>query len=606
VSSGREPLELLGLLLAGSLPPAAYLALGLPLLHPLRLRAGTLESLALAYLLGSGVASLAILALRSLDLPVPLWALALLAAAGPALARRTRAPTAHAPRPGWVRTVDLASALLAGLTFAAALGPESYWDGFEYHLPMVAAWCEGPIRALPGVLDAELRTGVDLLYVPAVAAGQPDAAASISAGFAVALAVLIRAEAARRGAGAGAAALAAFFALCVPFTRDNAPSSYVDLGVGAYGYLALWLADRWNREGDTRQLLGCALCLGFAANAKLHAAALVPAVAALLWLGGRAPAARQLLAPTALLALICAPWGVKAWLGTGNPFFPLATGWLGSGPFSEGHLSLRRYRLSTDFRSGAGPGRPLHYLASLAFGSNPHLSGLLGPLPFALLPAAIHRLARPTAALTGVALALFALQLTFMPALRFAAPLLPWLAIASAVGGSRLARSSRFAARSLTAVIALLALHHTAALAASYLPRLASLRAPAVYAERVFPDQVALAAIVERGRGVVAIPRGAVLWMPRPVYLLNWERNGELFFDAVRGQRTPPAAALSLLHRRGVESLVLDLPRARSRGPRTGHPTVDAWIASGDAAIRSDVRPLPARGERVWVLIELR
>ena len=391
----------------------------------------------------------------------------------------------------------------------------------------------------------------------------------------------------------------------MPFARDNAASSYVDLAVGAYGYLALWFADRWNRGGDERCLAGLALCLGFAANAKLHAGLLVPATLALLWLGGRAPGVRRLLAPASLLALVSLPWLAKAWIGTGNPFFPVFTGWLGSGPASEAHLALRRFRLSTDFRSAGGPVGFLHYLGSLALGTNPHLSGLLGPLPFALLPAALHRMQRATAALLAVAALLFVLQFAFMPALRFGAPLLPLIAIASAVGGSRLARSGPWAARTLGVLISLLALHHTAALAVDYLPRVAALREPGPYAERIFPDQIALARMVARGSGVVAIPKGAVLWMPRPVYVLHWERNGELFFDPVLGHHTPPAEALALLRARGVGSLVLDLPRARVGEPLTGHATVDTWIGEGKAAIRRDVAPLPARSGRAYLLVEL-
>ena len=45
---------------------------------------------------------------------------------------------------------------------------------------------------------------------------------------------------------------------------------------------ALALADRWNRAGQGRDLTAAALLLAFAANAKLHAAALLPAVALLL------------------------------------------------------------------------------------------------------------------------------------------------------------------------------------------------------------------------------------------------------------------------------------------------------------------------------------
>ena len=41
-----------------------------------------------------------------------------------------------------------------------------------------------------------------------------------------------------------------------------------------YGFLALLHADRWNRRGERRDLWISALCIGFAANAKLHAAVL--------------------------------------------------------------------------------------------------------------------------------------------------------------------------------------------------------------------------------------------------------------------------------------------------------------------------------------------
>ena len=93
--------------------------------------------------------------------------------------------------------------------------------------------------------------------------------------------------------------------------------------------------------------------------------------------------------------------------------------------------------------------------------------------------------------------------------------------------------------------------------------------------------------------------------MPKPVYLLDWQRNGELFFDPVLGHRTPPDAALALLRRRGVRSLVLDVDPRRLGAASLGHPTVDAWLRIGRARIRPDPDPPHARGDRVWVLVEL-
>ena len=600
----REVPELAWLACAGVVPNLAYAGLGLSLLRRLGIAARGGEAVALGFVLGTGVASLAILLLRLVGVPVPLWGVAAVAAATlPAWRWLARAAPEHVLRDaGWVRAVDAASVVFGALTFASALGPETFWDGFEYHLPMVTAWSEAPIRALPGLVDAEFRAGVDLLYLPAVAAGQPDAAAAVSACFAACLAVLIRAEA-RRRATPGAGSLAGLFSLIVPFTLANAASSYVDVGVGAYGFVALLAADRWSRLGDPRDLLLAAATVAFAANAKLHALALAPVVLALVLLGGRRPAPRTLVRCGAIAVMLMAPWLVKTGIAMGNPVFPFLGDWLGTGYASADHLSLRRYRLSTDF-APRGPFSFAHYLVSLHFGGNPHVSGLVGVLPLALLPAAIHRPSRPTALLAGCVFLLLGLQFVFMPAVRFGAPMLPFLAIGAAVGGARLARSGRGPRLAVCAAILLLGVHHGVAALARHLPRVAALRAPDAYRAHEFPDQVALAELVALGRGVVAIPQGAALWMPRPVYLLHWERNGELFFNEVRGRRTPPGAALALLQRRGVGSLVVEVPAPPPEG-RVGHATVDAWIAAGVAARRAGVEPRPARPKRVLVLVDL-
>jgi len=625
----RSAGEIAGLLAAGVVPALAYLAIGLWLLRPLRLAARGAERWALAFVLGTGVASIAILLLRALDLPVPLLALTALAALGlPRLRSRDAAAADDRREAPWVRAVDAAALAAALLTFAAALGPETSWDGLEYHLPMVQAWSQGPIRALPAMLDAEFRAAVDLLYLPAVAAGHPDGAAAVSAGFALALAALVRAEATRR-ASAGAGALAGLFVLLVPFVLDSAPTTYVDLGVGAYGFLALLFADRWNRSADPRTLLASALCLGFAANAKLHAFVLCPAVLAVVVLGGRRPAWRLLAGCVALVAAVAAPWFAKLAATTGNPCFPFLGEWFGYGPTSEQLLSLRRFRLSTDFwveRDIAGFVRRfgverdiagfLRYLASIHFGRNPHLSGLIGPLPLALAPLVLHRLSRETAVLAVTLAVLFVLQFVYMPALRFGAPLLPFLAVAAAVGGARLARSGSAARTMLGVTLVLLAAYQGAAMGARFLPRVAALRDPQPYQREIFPDQVALREIVLSAEPVVAIPMGAVFWMPKPVYNLHWERNGELFFtrktlhwerdgELFSTQATPPREALALLGKRGVRSLAIDVEPPHPRDGRVGHPIVDAWLREGWVALRADIEPSPARGDRVWVLVDL-
>ena len=161
----RDLGSLAWLLTAGIVPNLAYLAIGAWMLRGLPVTVRGAERLGLAFVLGSGAASLGILGLRVVDLPVPMLALALVAVSlpialagtlgdDPADERMNPAPDSN---PGWQRALDASCLGAALLLFLAALGPETSWDGFEYHLPMVMAWAEGPIRTLPAMIDSEFR-----------------------------------------------------------------------------------------------------------------------------------------------------------------------------------------------------------------------------------------------------------------------------------------------------------------------------------------------------------------------------------------------------------------------------------------------------------------
>jgi hypothetical protein len=602
----RGPAQIAALFAAGLVPSLAYLAVGLWIARGLRLGARGAERVALAWLLGTGGASLLLLGLRIAGIPVPLAGLGLVALCGiPALLPPPAGSTLHSEGEG--RAPDLASRVLdavllafGALVLLSALGPEVSWDGLAYHLPIARAFAEGPIRPLPGVLDAEFRLGIDLLFIPALAAGQPDAAAIVSAGFALALVALLRGEVARRASPA-AGSWAGLLALGTPLVLDFAPTSYVDLGVGAYGFLALLASERFARAGDPRELALSALAAGFAANAKLHGALVAPAVLVILLLGGRRPSARQLLGWAAAVAAMASPWLFKAWLTTGNPFFPFLGDWLGTGATTAEHLRLRRERLRADLLLPSGARGLLAYLRILAFGSEPFAGGLLGPLPLAFAPLALGRLSRPSAALAAVCAAFFALQLAYAPALRFGAFWVPCLGIAAACGGLALARSGRAARAVVTLLcVGVAALQGLSALRA-YAPRVAAIAAPQPYERAVWPSQENLARMVARGAPVVGILMGAVLWMPQPVYPLLWELNGEIFL-----QKDSPADVLEVLRRRGVRSLVF--PGAMPLPPdgSVRHPMLDSWIRSGYARPRRDVETLPAWPGRVWVLIDLR
>jgi hypothetical protein len=134
----------------------------------------------------------------------------------------------------------------------------------------------------------------------------------------------------------------------------------------------------------------------------------------------------------------------------------------------------------------------------------------------------------------------------------------------------------------------------------AYAPRILALRAPRAYERAVFPSQERLRELVALGEPTVAIPMGAVLWMPGPVYLLHWERNGEIFFT-----RQPPEQVLSVLRHRGVRSLVVSVRAPLPGDGSTGHPTLDAWLRSGQARWDPATGTAPDSESRVWVLIHL-
>ena len=201
--------------------------------------------------------------------------------------------------------------------------------------------------------------------------------------------------------------------LLSPIVLTHAVTAYTDLAVGAYGFGALLAAHRWNCGGE-RGLTGLALVLAaFAANAKLHAAVLVPAVLTLLVIGGRPPDQRRLAVLAAVAGGVMLPWFVKSAIATGNPFFPILGDVFGLGASDAAHVAIRGERLALDlppeFRSLPA------YLRELAFGDHPYLGGLLGPLPLAFAPLALGRMDRATAALTAVWIGLFALQFLFAP-----------------------------------------------------------------------------------------------------------------------------------------------------------------------------------------------
>ena len=151
----------------------------------------------------------------------------------------------------------------------------------------------------------------------------------------------------------------------------------------------------------------------------------------------------------------------------------------------------------------------------------------------------------------------------------------------------------------LALICAGVAVFQAASAIGAYAPRLAALRAPRPYERAVWPAEESLREMVAQAQPVVAIPMGAVLWMPKPVYLLIAERNGEIFVG-----RDSARHLLEVLERRSVRSLIVSVSSTAPPG-RLGHRVFDRWIRRGWLRRRTDVEPLPSWPGKVWVLLDV-
>ncbi|MGE5307333.1 MAG: ArnT family glycosyltransferase [Alphaproteobacteria bacterium] len=125
-----------------------------------------------------------------------------------------------------------------------------------------------------------------------------------------------------------------FFFISVPVVLRLNHWAYVDLGTSFYSTASLLCLLRWREEQTASSWLALAgASMGFAASTKPNgflAALILVFLMAFILAGATQKSAgkmaRQMVLFIAMAALPVAPWLVKNWLQTGNPFFPLLAG----------------------------------------------------------------------------------------------------------------------------------------------------------------------------------------------------------------------------------------------------------------------------------------
>jgi len=361
---------------------------------------------ALALGLGLGGLSLLTLVVGLLGglSPIVGWAVMALAAIWPAwdlvcLVQKTslRERTAALARWGerWRALPWPQKALGLYLTFAfsgsllLALAPPLGWDSLFYHLTG-AKWYLAQGRISPLAIDLlplHYPALVEMLFTWELLLGSEQAAVLMHWGYGVGL-VLITAALARRHLGKSTAVWTLALLGSMPMIFALASWAYSDLALATYLMLAMWALLLWWEQQSDGYVLLAGLATGMALGVKYTSAAGAIALGLLvLWWGiHRAHRVGRQLRPLALFGstaiLAAAPWYLKTWAFTGNPFYP----------FLFGGRGWDAWRAAWWAEAGTGIGLdPMQLLAlpltvTLGIRDVHYYDGRMGPLFLAFLP----------------------------------------------------------------------------------------------------------------------------------------------------------------------------------------------------------------------------
>ncbi len=402
---------------------------GRAVLARLAIRLESAEGRLFAFVIGSGVLSLAVFLLAALGLAGPLPFLALgsvCLALGVLFELRyagQKAQREPALLPGsWALLFWVLALPYTALYLAQSLGPEYSPDGSTYHLGYVARYLrQGGFGHITTSIYANLSQGIEMLFLFAFAFGRHSAAALVHFAFLTALIAGMLCYSRRFGfpeAGMGAALLV----YLSPVFGFDGTAAYNDVAAGCVVFYLFYLLEIWDERREPALLAAAGLLAGFAYAIKYTAFLAVPyALGYVLWRSRR-------VRPAAVVALCAAvmivPWMAKDWVTVSNPFSPFLNRWFPN-PYTN-------VAFEQDFAHGNGMHRDGFTLAGSVTDMTIHggLSrSLLGPV-FLLAPLALLSLRRRTGRRLLAAAGVFALAWPANVDTRFLIPAAPFLALA--------------------------------------------------------------------------------------------------------------------------------------------------------------------------------
>ncbi|HEX7229209.1 MAG TPA: phospholipid carrier-dependent glycosyltransferase, partial [Candidatus Binatia bacterium] len=239
-------------------------------------------------------------------------------------------------RTNWVGRILWAATLLLILTqVVLGLLPPTSRDELTHHLAIPKLYADaGRIIEVPIASYAYYPMLLDMLYTPWVYWGY-DFVPKIIHGLFASLTGLLLFAYLRHRLNTVYGLLGFFLYLSMPAIARLSHWGYIDLGLTFYTMASLLCLLAWRQERDGLIWLSCAgVSLGFALATKPNGllAALVIGILFLLVIVHRprrriAETSREVALFLGFILLGFAPWLLKNWVQTGNPFFPLLNSW---------------------------------------------------------------------------------------------------------------------------------------------------------------------------------------------------------------------------------------------------------------------------------------
>lgn len=274
------------------------------------------------------------------------------------------------------------------LTFA----PPIAWDAQTYHLLIPKNMLiEQGFTYIPLNIYSNMPFNMNLLYTFAMGLGREELV-RIFSGFLSLMLIL----------GLGAIAKNIFYStakvgwlsglilLALPVVLYGANEALVDVQMGFFSLIAVWCFLRWIEEKRFSYLILTGCICGFLAGCK-YTGSYVPIAIFLmgLLLSQKGDFKKILIIPISMIIFMI-PWGVKSYIYTGNPVYPLLYDF-----FDGRDWTKQMYNFLIDWQDNIGMGRSvMDYIllpARVFFMSDegyPNFAGKLSPLPliFFLFP----------------------------------------------------------------------------------------------------------------------------------------------------------------------------------------------------------------------------